>query len=185
MACAARGRRGDPALGPVCAAVVAPAACRALRRACRDGDFEVAASAVVAAIRATAASATTRLLRTSRFRRIRLGVPDIQVAWAALEEDEDEVLGRSESRALFSLRECRFAGRVQLFGRCDPALLESFRKIGNDAELGIGLERFGKYRVERGDVNGGRKLLTEAQAIFARLGVKAGDALQRMLIELG
>ena len=40
-------------------------------------------------------------------------------------------------RALFSLRECKFAGRVQLFGRCDPALLESFRKIGNDASLAM------------------------------------------------
>src|ERR1700716_1407237 len=35
------------------------------------------------------------------------------------------------TRALFSLRECKFGGRVQLFGRCDPDFLESFRKIGN------------------------------------------------------
>jgi EAL domain-containing protein (putative c-di-GMP-specific phosphodiesterase class I) len=39
------------------------------------------------------------------------------------------------TRALFSLRECKFSGRVQLFGRCEPAFLESFRKIGNDAAL--------------------------------------------------
>src|ERR1700687_3944477 len=39
------------------------------------------------------------------------------------------------TRALFALRECRFGGRVQLFGRCEPAFLESFRKIGNDASL--------------------------------------------------
>src|ERR1700686_3254515 len=32
----------------------------------------------------------------------------------------------------FSLKECKFAGRVQLFGKCEPAFLESFRKIGND-----------------------------------------------------
>ncbi|HEY6257698.1 MAG TPA: EAL domain-containing protein [Xanthobacteraceae bacterium] len=38
-------------------------------------------------------------------------------------------------RALFSLRDCRFGGRVQLFGKCEPAFLESFRKIGNDAAL--------------------------------------------------
>jgi EAL domain-containing protein (putative c-di-GMP-specific phosphodiesterase class I) len=39
------------------------------------------------------------------------------------------------TRALFSLKECKFAGRVQLFGKCDPAFLESFRKIGNDVAL--------------------------------------------------
>src|SRR6202051_1914367 len=38
-------------------------------------------------------------------------------------------------RALFSLKECKFGGRVQLFGRCEPVFLESFRKIGNDAAL--------------------------------------------------
>jgi EAL domain-containing protein (putative c-di-GMP-specific phosphodiesterase class I) len=39
------------------------------------------------------------------------------------------------ARALFALKEHKFAGRVQLFGRCEPAFLESFRKIGNDASL--------------------------------------------------
>ena len=39
------------------------------------------------------------------------------------------------ARALFSLKECKFGGRVQLFGRCDPGFLESFRKIGNDLAL--------------------------------------------------
>jgi EAL domain-containing protein (putative c-di-GMP-specific phosphodiesterase class I) len=39
------------------------------------------------------------------------------------------------ARALFSLKECKFGGRVQLFGRCEPVFLESFRKIGNDASL--------------------------------------------------
>jgi EAL domain-containing protein (putative c-di-GMP-specific phosphodiesterase class I) len=33
------------------------------------------------------------------------------------------------------LRECKFARRVQLFGRCEPAFLDSFRKIGSDASL--------------------------------------------------
>jgi EAL domain-containing protein (putative c-di-GMP-specific phosphodiesterase class I) len=41
------------------------------------------------------------------------------------------------ARALFSLKECRFGGRVQLFGRCEPVFLESFRKIGNDASLSM------------------------------------------------
>jgi EAL domain-containing protein (putative c-di-GMP-specific phosphodiesterase class I) len=39
------------------------------------------------------------------------------------------------ARALLSLKDCRFGGRVQLIGRCDPVFLESFRKIGNDASL--------------------------------------------------
>ena len=41
------------------------------------------------------------------------------------------------TRALFSLKECKYGGRVQLFGRCEPAFLESFRKIGNDASLAM------------------------------------------------
>jgi EAL domain-containing protein (putative c-di-GMP-specific phosphodiesterase class I) len=41
------------------------------------------------------------------------------------------------TRALFSLKECKFGGRVQLFGRCEPAFLESFRKVGSDASLAM------------------------------------------------
>jgi EAL domain-containing protein (putative c-di-GMP-specific phosphodiesterase class I) len=41
------------------------------------------------------------------------------------------------ARALFSLKECKFAGRVQLFGRCEPAFLESFRKIGSEVSLAM------------------------------------------------
>jgi EAL domain-containing protein (putative c-di-GMP-specific phosphodiesterase class I) len=41
------------------------------------------------------------------------------------------------TRALFALRECRFKGRVQLMGRCEPSFLESFRKIGTDASLSM------------------------------------------------
>jgi EAL domain-containing protein (putative c-di-GMP-specific phosphodiesterase class I) len=39
------------------------------------------------------------------------------------------------TRALLSLWKCKFSGRVQLFGRCEPAFLESFRKTGSDAAL--------------------------------------------------
>ncbi len=41
------------------------------------------------------------------------------------------------TRALFSLRESKFGGRVQLFGRCELPFLESFRKIGSDASLSM------------------------------------------------
>ncbi len=40
-------------------------------------------------------------------------------------------------RALFALKDCRFAGRVQLFGKCEPPFLESFRKIGADVSLNM------------------------------------------------
>jgi tetratricopeptide (TPR) repeat protein len=61
--------------------------------------------------------------------------------------------------------------------------VELFREIGNDAELALGLERFGKYRVERGETDSGRKLLTEAQAIFNRLGMRS-ETLHRVIGEL-
>jgi EAL domain-containing protein (putative c-di-GMP-specific phosphodiesterase class I) len=38
-------------------------------------------------------------------------------------------------RAFMALKDCRFSGRVQLFGRCELGLLENFRKIGVDASL--------------------------------------------------
>ena len=40
-------------------------------------------------------------------------------------------------RALFALKDSRFAGRVQLFGKCEPEFLESFRKVGDDASLNM------------------------------------------------
>src|SRR5262249_54936720 len=48
-----------------------------------------------------------------------------------------------------------------------------FRELGNESELARGLERFGRYKLERGDTPGGRSLLEEAQAIFSRIGVRA------------
>jgi tetratricopeptide (TPR) repeat protein len=59
-----------------------------------------------------------------------------------------------------------------------------FREIGNEAELAASLERFGRYRIERGDVPDGKSMLTEAHSIFTRLGIAAGDDLTRMLVEL-
>jgi EAL domain-containing protein (putative c-di-GMP-specific phosphodiesterase class I) len=39
------------------------------------------------------------------------------------------------ARALMSLKDCRYGGRVQLIGRCEVSLLESFRKLGADSML--------------------------------------------------
>ncbi len=40
-------------------------------------------------------------------------------------------------RALLALKECRYAGAVQLFGHCEPKLLESFKTIGLDSALAM------------------------------------------------
>lgn len=40
-------------------------------------------------------------------------------------------------RALFALKDCRYGGRVQLFGKGEPGFLESFRKVGNDTALAM------------------------------------------------
>jgi len=61
--------------------------------------------------------------------------------------------------------------------------VQLFRDIGNEAELALGLERFGKYRIERGQVDEGRALLAEAQQIFSRLGMNQ-EALQRVMGDL-
>lgn len=40
-------------------------------------------------------------------------------------------------RALLALKECRYAGAVQLFGHCEPKILESFKTIGLDSALAM------------------------------------------------
>jgi EAL domain-containing protein (putative c-di-GMP-specific phosphodiesterase class I) len=38
-------------------------------------------------------------------------------------------------RTLLALKECRYAGAVQLFGHCEPKILDSFKTIGLDSAL--------------------------------------------------
>jgi EAL domain-containing protein (putative c-di-GMP-specific phosphodiesterase class I) len=40
-------------------------------------------------------------------------------------------------RALLAFKECRYAGAVQLFGHCEPKILESFKTIGLDSALAM------------------------------------------------
>jgi tetratricopeptide (TPR) repeat protein len=61
--------------------------------------------------------------------------------------------------------------------------IELFREIGNDAELALGLERYGKHLIERGAIDDGRGMLTEAQEIYTRLGMKP-DVLRRVIGDL-
>ncbi len=63
--------------------------------------------------------------------------------------------------------------------------IELFRSVGNEGELARGLERYGRYKLERGDVRAGKTLLQEAHGIFTRLGMKAGEDVQKVIGELG
>jgi tetratricopeptide (TPR) repeat protein len=74
----------------------------------------------------------------------------------------------------------RPAGAEEFFRRG----VELFRELGNEGELAKGLERFGRYKLEHGEVDTGKNLLREAQAIFARLGMKAGEEVTRVIGEL-
>jgi hypothetical protein len=58
-----------------------------------------------------------------------------------------------------------------------------FRELGNEAELARGLARFGRYKIERGEVPTGKGLLSEARVIYKRLGMH--DDLEKVLGDLG
>jgi tetratricopeptide (TPR) repeat protein len=93
-------------------------------------------------------------------------------------------LGEIHARTLFHDRgeaDAAAQGAEMYFRRA----VDLFREIGNEAELGVALERFGTYTVERGELEGGKRLLAEAHQIFTRLGMAAvGAEVQRMMTEL-
>ena len=62
--------------------------------------------------------------------------------------------------------------------------VDIFRELGNESELARGLARFGRYKLERGDLLGGRGLLVKAKGIFTRLGMKDGEDVGKMIGEL-
>jgi tetratricopeptide (TPR) repeat protein len=62
--------------------------------------------------------------------------------------------------------------------------IEVLREIGNESELARGLERYGRHKVERGEIGPGRALLHEAGAIFTRLGHHRGTHIDSMLASL-
>ena len=54
--------------------------------------------------------------------------------------------------------------------------IDLLRALGNESELARGLERFGRYKIESGELPAGRDLLREAVGIFQRLGMaQPGD----------
>jgi tetratricopeptide (TPR) repeat protein len=127
-------------------------------------------------------------LRAGQFERARVMCEE------ALELARKAKLRDFEGRALVALGEV-FAttlfddtGRGQRNGSAEQFFsrgIEIYREIGNEAELARGLERLGKYRIERGDLPTGRQLLEEAAVIFERLGMQAGDRVRRVVEELG
>jgi tetratricopeptide (TPR) repeat protein len=58
--------------------------------------------------------------------------------------------------------------------------VELFRQMGNEGELAKGLERFGRYKLERGDIEAGRVLIREAHALFQKLGMKKAEDITVM-----
>jgi tetratricopeptide (TPR) repeat protein len=100
-----------------------------------------------------------------------------------------------EGRALLALGEV-FAGSLFDADSTDPdgtgsGLSEAedyfrrgvdmLRQIGNEAELGRGLEAYGRYKIERGDITRGKDLLREALVIFSKLGMDRGAEVERVL----
>ncbi|HLU65430.1 MAG TPA: tetratricopeptide repeat protein, partial [Kofleriaceae bacterium] len=59
--------------------------------------------------------------------------------------------------------------------------VELLRQIGNESELARGLERYGRYKIERGDTGDGVALLREALAIFSKLGMKERLEVEKVL----
>jgi tetratricopeptide (TPR) repeat protein len=59
--------------------------------------------------------------------------------------------------------------------------VDLLREIGNESEVARGLERFGRYKIEHGDVERGKQMLREALEIFKRLGMKQGSEVEKVL----
>lgn len=99
----------------------------------------------------------------------------------------------NEGRALLTLGEV-FAGNLfdadqtdEREGAQSPAAhyfekgCQLLREIGNESELARGLEQFGRFRIERGEVGAGKDLLREALVIFTKLGMNRGEEVQKIL----
>jgi tetratricopeptide (TPR) repeat protein len=59
--------------------------------------------------------------------------------------------------------------------------VELLRDIGNDAEVARGLEAFGRYEIENGQIEAGKAMLEEALAIFVRLGISRRGEVEKVL----
>ncbi len=62
--------------------------------------------------------------------------------------------------------------------------IKVFREMGNEVELAKALRRLGEYRIEHGQVGSGTGSLREAVSLFAKLGMRDAQALERVLDDL-
>ncbi len=115
----------------------------------------------------------------------------LQLCQEALTLAESAGVRVDVGRSLLSLGEVHAATLFDASSDGKPAALDYlrrgvalFREIGNDAELALGLERIGRYQLEHGETQEGRALLSEAQEIFNRLKMRAGESLRKMLDDL-
>ena len=91
------------------------------------------------------------------------------------------VLGECEAQTLFHDQGDGMTSAEEYFQQA----VDLFRGIGNEAELGVALERLGSFRIERGELEIGKVIVGEAQDIFGRLGMKKFGALaDRLMTEL-
>lgn len=58
------------------------------------------------------------------------------------------------------------------------------RELGHESELARGLEQYGRYKLERGDLRAGKDLLREALLLFSKLDMKRGEEVERLLATL-
>jgi len=102
----------------------------------------------------------------------------------------------NEGRALITLAEChagvlfdadqtdQMDGDQEQLPRAEQFFREGvdlLREIGNESELARGLEQFGRWKIERGEVAQGKDLLREALVIFTRLGLDRGQEVEKVL----
>lgn len=101
----------------------------------------------------------------------------------------------NEGRALITLAECHAgvlfdADETQQSGdghelpRAEDFFrrgIDLLREIGNESELARGLELYGRWKIEQGDIGDGKDLLREALVIFTRLGIGRGAEVEKIL----
>lgn len=122
----------------------------------------------------------------------------LALAERALELARTAGLRDSEGRCLVALGEVR-AGNLFDAEKTDEHVregeltsaeayyrrgLDLLRDIGSDSELAKGLHCYGRYKVERGQVEQGKSLLQEALTIFGRLGMQQQTDVQSVLSAL-
>ena len=65
----------------------------------------------------------------------------------------------------------------------DKALV-IFRSTGNEYEVARTLHAYGNRLLEKGDMNGGKELLEQAEGIFQKIQSKTGDKISRTIREI-